>query len=132
MRRLIVGAVFAAIACGVPAQPPTLTPEPTAGGTPDRTAIQRLEQEARVLANTSGCTEAAQCRALPVGTKACGGPRYYLPYCPLTTDAAALQRKLDELRTAEQQFNAATGAISDCMFISEPSLTSAGGACQAR
>jgi len=136
MKRIILGALLLALACSAPAQPSPETPSPIpqapAGREADRAAIQRLEQEARALASLSGCAESGQCRAMPVGAKACGGPRYYLPYCPLTTNAAALQRKLEEVRNAEQQFNQKYGVISDCSFVSEPALTSAAGACQAR
>lgn len=138
MRTVILGALLLGLACSPPppAPSPTAQPSPSpqapAGREADRAGIQRLEQEARSLANPAGCAESGQCRAMPVGAKACGGPRYYLPYCPLTTDAAALQRKLEEVRNAEQQFNQKYGVISDCSFVSEPALTSAGGACQAR
>jgi hypothetical protein len=136
MTRVILGALLLALACSAPAQPPPETPSPLpqapATRESDRAAIERLEQEARTLANPAGCAESGQCRAMPVGAKACGGPRYYLLYCPLTTDAAALQRKLDEVRAAEQQFNQTYGMMSDCSFVGEPALTSAGGSCQAR
>lgn len=128
----IVGALFAVIACSVPAQTTDPTPQPSAGREADRAAIQRLEQEAKAIANPVGCAESGQCRAMPLGAKACGGPRYWLPYCPLTTDVSALQRKLDEVRAAEQQFNRTYDVISDCSFVAEPSLTSASGACLAR
>jgi hypothetical protein len=66
-----------------------------------------------------------------MGAKACGGPKTYLPYCPLTTDTNALMRKLEELRVAEDEFNRKYGIMSDCAFVVEPSLTSANGTCQA-
>ncbi|MEK7215602.1 MAG: hypothetical protein AAB289_08415 [Chloroflexota bacterium] len=94
--------------------------------------LAQLEQEARALAKIDGCTGGAQCRSAPVGAKACGGPRYWLPYCPLTTDVAALMSKLSVLQGAEQQFNRTYGVVSDCSYVVEPGLTVSGGSCRVR
>ena len=91
--------------------------------------LGRLEREARALANTGGCAESAQCRTAPVGDRPCGGPREYLVYCPLTTDSAALFRKLGELAAAEKAFNAQSGMMSTCEFRMPPTVTASGGRC---
>ena len=122
------------------APPPEASPPPppaatvAAGGNQavDRAALAQLEQEARALAKIDGCTGGAQCRSAPVGAKACGGPRYWLPYCPLTTDVAALMSKLSVLQGAEQQFNRTYGVVSDCSYVVEPGLTVSGGSCRVR
>lgn len=122
------------VACAGPRAPagdePTAIPQPSGDRQTDRASIERLEQEARALANASGCAGSAQCRAAPVGAKACGGPRYWLVYCPLTSDSAALLRKLEELRAAEQAFNQKYGVLSDCAFVTEPNVESVGGTCR--
>jgi hypothetical protein len=93
--------------------------------------VERLEAEARALAKTSGCEQASQCRTAPVGSKACGGPRAYLVYCPRTTDEGALLRKLDELRRSEAARNQREGIASDCALTPEPRVEVVGGSCRA-
>jgi len=96
-----------------------------------RGTVNRLEREARALAVTSGCSDATQCRSAPVGAKSCGGPRYYLPYCPLSTDSVALYRKLAELATAEREYNRKSGMMSNCSVEMPPQLAFDGGQCRA-
>ena len=84
------------------AQGATNGPENPGGGkfvfTGDRdkdwAQIIALEDQAKALVKTDGCTSADQCRTAAVGNRACGGPRYYLVYCSRTTDSAALFAKL--------------------------------------
>lgn len=97
----------------------------------DWAAIVRLEDEAKVLAKTSGCSAVSQCRAAPVGNRACGGPRYYIPYCALTTDSVALFGKLDAVARAEDAYNRKYGIVSTCEFRMPPSLALSGGECRA-
>ncbi len=121
---------------GAPTQPPpgaTATATVLAGSrAADEAHLRQVEQEVRALAKADGCTESAQCRAVPVGVKECGGPRYWLPYCPLRTDEALLRVKLQELETAEQAFNRQYGVVSDCMYVAQPDVVSVGGSCVAQ
>ena len=94
--------------------------------------LHALEREAFVLANPDGCTAASQCRAAPVGNRPCGGPRYYFAYCPLTTDSAALFRKLGELAGAEDRYNRRRGLASTCEFRGHSELVLDGGTCRFR
>jgi hypothetical protein len=115
------------------AQCPQKDPPPPASVTEnDQERIARLEREARALAKTDGCSSADQCRAAPVGERACGGPRDYVVYCARTTDSAGLYRKLAELRQAEIEYNKKTGAMSTCEFRTPPELALQGGSCKAR
>ena len=95
-------------------------------------AIRRLEEQAIALAKTGGCSSVDQCRAAPVGSRACGGPRYYLPYCRLTTDSAALFAKLDEVKRAEEDYNRRNQIVSTCEFRMAPPLEVVGGSCRAQ
>ena len=97
----------------------------------DSTNIVRLESEALALVHNEGCDSVAQCRIAPVGAKPCGGPRFWITFCSLTTDSTALFRKLEELRIAEQAFNQAHGIISDCSVVSPPNLVVSAGSCRA-
>lgn len=94
--------------------------------------IIALENEAKALVRTDGCSTAGQCRTAPVGARACGGPRYYLVYCSGTTDSVALFRKLDQVAAAEQEYNKRYQIGSTCEFRMPPQVSLIGGACQAQ
>ena len=121
-----------------------ITPNPTDSGQPggsnetlsgtqqaDWSAIVKLEDEAKAIAKVSGCAT-SECRAAAVGSRACGGPRYYLPYCAKTTDSVALYRKLDEVAKAEQAYNKKYQIVSTCEFQMPPTVEAVGGSCVAK
>lgn len=125
--------LLASVACRVePVEPGGGAPAPRLTGNrqADESSLQRLEREARDLARTEGCSAVEQCRTLPVGAKACGGPRYHLPYCPLSTDVDALERKLAQLERFERSFNERYGIVSTCDLAMPPRLELSGGACR--
>ena len=97
----------------------------------DRAHLARLEERAKAIATTTGCATASACAAAPVGAKACGGPRYYLPYCPLGTDVGALTATLADIERFERAFNERYGLASTCEFVMPPTLELAAGACRA-
>jgi hypothetical protein len=95
----------------------------------DWAAIEKIEAEAKTIAKTAGCNASGDCRSAPVGSRACGGPRYYLPYCSKTTDSVALFRKLDEVAKAEQAYNKKYNLASTCEFRMPPTVSAVGGSC---
>lgn len=97
----------------------------------DWAQIVALEDQAKALAKTDGCSSADQCRKAAVGSKACGGPRYYLVYCSRTTDSAALFSKLDAIAAAEKEFNTRYQILSTCEFRLPPTVGLVAGSCQA-
>jgi hypothetical protein len=107
---------------------PTLTGVDTAT---DPT-VRRLEREAIALVRTDGCSTADQCRSAPVGSRGCGGPRFYLPYCPLTTDTVALLAKLAEVERAEREYNQRNNIASTCEMRLPGELEVAAGSCRFR
>jgi len=98
----------------------------------DWAQIVALEDQAKALVKADGCTSADQCRTAPVGSRACGGPRYYLVYCSLSTDSAALFRKLDAVAQAEREYNTRYHIVSTCEFRMPPTVAFTGGSCQAQ
>jgi hypothetical protein len=132
-----------AIACTqrtvMPADSTTAPPSPpgsnaAAPGSQDSdwAAILKLEGEAKEIAKVAGCTASSDCKTAPVGSRACGGPRYYLPYCAKTTDSVALYRKLDEVAKAEQAYNRKYNLASTCEFRMPPAVQAVGGSCVAQ
>ena len=132
-RFALIGAV---IAC---AQGATNGPENPGGGkfvfTGDRdkdwTQVVALEDQAKALVKTDGCTSADQCRTAAVGNRACGGPRYYLVYCSRTTDSAALFARLKAVAAGENEFNQRYNVVSACEFRMPPQVAFTSGSCQA-
>lgn len=97
----------------------------------DWAQIIALENQAKALVQTDGCSSAWDCRTAPVGARACGGPRYYLIYCSRTTDSVALFRKLDAVAAAEREFNSRYQLVSTCEFRLPPKVALSGTSCQA-
>jgi hypothetical protein len=98
----------------------------------DWKAIEKLEAEAKLVAHVEGCAASGDCRTAPVGSRACGGPRYYLPYCAKSTDSVALFKKLDEVANAERAWNKKYQMASTCEMRMPPLVESVGGSCAAR
>ena len=94
-----------------------------------RAEVVKLEREAVALAHTEGCSSADQCRMAPVGDRPCGGPRLYIPYCAATTDSAALFKKLDEVKAADQGLNKLLGVAGTCEMRMPPVPAIVGGRC---
>jgi len=122
---LLIVSAFAISACG------QLPLNGSGSRESDWAAIVRLEDQAKAIAKTSGCSSVSECRTAPVGNRACGGPRYYIAYCAATTDSVALFRKLDEVASAENAYNRKYQLVSTCEFRMPPPLTLSGGECQA-
>jgi hypothetical protein len=95
----------------------------------DTSRIARLEAEARALAKAGGCREDEQCRAAPIGSRPCGGPRTYVPYCAASTDTSALAAKLAELKDAEDAYNRSAGLMSTCELRQPPVVMLQGDHC---
>lgn len=98
----------------------------------DWNSVVALEEQAKKIVMTSGCSALSQCRAAPVGNRACGGPRYYIAYCAASTDSVALFRKLDEVKAAEDAYNRKYNLASTCEFRMPPAVGLEGGVCAAR
>lgn len=119
-----------------PPGPPTVHPagEPASVSSGSRAAdsahVAQLEHQALAIAKNTGCSRDDQCRNVPVGIKACGGARYYLKYCVVSTDTVALFRKLAELATAERAYNSKYHIVSTCMMITPTRPHLEGGVCK--
>jgi hypothetical protein len=98
----------------------------------DWAQIVAIEDQAKALVKTDGCSSAGECRTAAVGSRACGGPRYYLVYCSKTTDSAALFQKLDAVANAERAYNEHYQLVSTCEFRVPPTVALSGGSCHAR
>lgn len=77
-------------------------------------------QRTRALIGDAACDDDSQCRTIPVGTKACGGPEYYLAWSTKRTDAAALNAALQEDSAAQRLHIDRRGMRSDCRVVTDP------------
>lgn len=98
----------------------------------DWAVILKLEEQAKGIAKTTGCSTSSECRSAPVGSRGCGGPRYYIPWCAKSTDSASLYTKLGEVAKAEEAYNRKYNIVSTCEYRLPPQVGVAGGACTAQ
>ncbi len=139
MKRVVIAALLT-VAAGCARS--TAAGNDSAGSTPvgsvsdtakkdgDWAAIEKLEAEAKAIAKVDGCSSAAECRAAPVGSRACGGPRYYITYCAKTTDSVALFAKLAQVAKAEEAYNRKHQIASTCEFRMPPVPSLSGASCK--
>lgn len=113
-------------------------PREAAGSDP---SIELREQILRVV-GSAACREDRECRALPMGSKPCGGPEGYVAWSTAGTDARLLESLAARYREARQTRNQRLGLMSDCAVVSEPAVrcvpvtgaatgAASGGRCQA-
>ena len=93
--------------------------------------VEALKQQARALSKSTGCTQLAQCKVLPLGSKSCGGPSEFLVYCAASTDEQALLVKAKAATDAEKAKNAASQTMGICTALSPPKVKLEKGQCAA-
>lgn len=118
MRHLILPLLLGCTACA----PSFSAPEPAAAARPE--LLERL----RALSASAACTSSAQCRTVPVGVKACGGPQSYLAVSEAQLpEAARLAERHAEVRRAA---NAESGIASTCAVTPDPGALCQAGLCR--
>ena len=131
MRTLLLSLIMACTACttdaGVP--PERQQPPPATKDAPAAAAGSTLEQ-IRAMIGGAACTGPSQCRSLPVGARACGGPEAYLPYSTANLSEPALKALAERYKGERETQNQASGMISTCLFIADPGAVCRAGTCQ--
>jgi hypothetical protein len=125
MRQLSLILLLACAACKAGGPAPS-SPVSAAGAAVAPAAAMDLPAQMRAQIGTAACTDSSQCKTVPLGARACGGPEGYLAYSTAATPAApllALAERYAQQRRAEQ---AASGMMSTCQMAIDP-----GAACQA-
>lgn len=97
--------------------------------TPANTLATTLADIRRQI-GTPTCSDNAQCRTLPVGAMACGGPQEYLPYSTQKSDANALRALSERSYTETKAALTASGMVSTCMLKADPGAVCVAGTCQ--
>ncbi|MDT0557820.1 hypothetical protein RM697_04135 [Ichthyenterobacterium sp. W332] len=82
-------------------------------------SLEALETDINHLASTSVCDEDFECRFLPFGVKACGGPKSYVVYST-SIDTLLIANMIDVYNDIEEEFNEICDATSDCSVPAAP------------
>ena len=93
---------------------------------------QRLARELQQLIGAARCTADSQCRVVPVGAKACGGPASYWAWSTEGTDAARLADLAARQATAARSELVASGRRSNCAVVTAPAVACVALKCQVR
>jgi hypothetical protein len=100
-------------------------PPAAAAGAPE--LLQRL----RAMEAASTCNAAADCRAVPLGARLCGGPSAWVAMSNAQMPAAApLAERYTALRKAANEAAEKDGMASTCQVIPQPAIGCAGGFCR--
>jgi hypothetical protein len=121
-RRSVAGAcmLLAVLAAGCQAQP-------VAGGAlaADTALMQRIEAEV----GAASCVSSADCRTLPIGSKACGGPARWMAWSVRVSSADRLQALAQDLAQQQRQRDMAEGRMSTCSVVPDPGAQCDAGRC---
>lgn len=133
MKKLLLILLIGCAACTTQATDPASAPASApVTGAPPVVGLQpgATVSEIRNLIGTPACSDNAQCRSLPVGALACGGPQEYLPYSTAQGKEGALQKLAEQSKTERQAEIGRTGEMSICIHRPDPGAVCVAGTCQ--
>ena len=84
------------------------------------TRIATIDAEVKTRIGPAVCSIDSDCRALPMGALACGGPSEYLPYSIRGTDEGALSRLSADHQRLSAELNAQRQAVGPCVALAVP------------
>lgn len=97
----------------------------SAAATPESALLQRITAEVGAAA----CTSSAECRTLPIGSKACGGPAGWMAWSASASRGDQLQAWSQELAERQRQRDQAEGRMSTCSVVPDPGAMCDAGRC---
>jgi len=76
----------------------------------------------RILAEIgeARCSHDSQCRTLPLGEKACGGPTLWLPWSSTKSNPSQLSLWAHQLAALQRKSNALNVVQSNCQYLPDP------------
>ncbi|KZN60332.1 hypothetical protein [Pseudoalteromonas luteoviolacea] len=89
-------------------------------GAIDEATLKNQYAYLKFITKDKSCDSSSQCQAIPVGSRACGGPSSYLVFSTKTADHKKVYELAKKLTHAESQYNAKTGMISICEHLRQP------------
>jgi hypothetical protein len=122
-RLLGLGLVIATVAgCAAAGAGASAAAGPASGAADDRgdrgDRGDRALAALQALVGDAACRDDTQCRTLPVGTLACGGPASYLAWSTLRSNETALKAAAAPL--AHRRPGSARGEMSICRVLPDP------------
>ncbi|WP_419869980.1 hypothetical protein [Chryseobacterium sp. CT-SW4] len=84
----------------------------------EQTILANLKRDIEAEASQEKCTAPEEWTFAPMGSKACGGPQFYIAY-PKKLEATLLP-KIEEYTKKESEYNKRYNITSDCMLVSPP------------
>ncbi len=87
--------------------------------------LQRIDAEI----GNAACSSDSDCRTLPIGSKACGGPARWVAWSAQVSDAQRLQTLALALAQQQRQRDMADGRMSTCSVVPDPGASCAAGSC---
>lgn len=111
------------VGCGGGVQP---TGDPQADA---QHKLLRLRADVQAQLAEPVCSTVKECRAVPLGSKPCGGPWSYVVFSVATTDSAKLTQAAARYAEFEADLNRRSGRVSDCRFVAPPPLGCVEGRC---
>ena len=86
------------------------------GGNDESALLARIQ----AAVGDAPCSSDAQCRTLPIGEKACGGPERWMAWSTTSPKAGQLPGWAAELATLARQRNQRSGMLSNCQYQPDP------------
>lgn len=124
-----VGLGLSLAACAAASGAEPAAPAPRSALPPALSKAAELQTAIRIEIGQPRCSADSQCRSLPVGHKACGGPDGHLAWSTTVSNEArltALAREQSELRRQEVE---ARGLMSNCQVLADPGAVCRQGLC---
>jgi hypothetical protein len=103
---------------------PAVPPQPAVAGQGGDT-LARIH----ALVGVPSCSSDAQCKALALGARPCGGPEGFLAYSSARTPEPELRALADTYRDERHAANSRSGMMSNCLARPEPGAVCQTGVC---
>jgi hypothetical protein len=98
----------------------------------DDQKLEQLGKEIQEFAKNKACSNGDDCRTMPMGAKACGGPTNYIIYALSKTDEKQLAEKVKQYTEFQKELNIKYNRVSDCKFEIPPTVDCLNGVCASK
>ena len=107
----------------------TPAPAGASGASAPKQDTAGLYRSIREMVGDASCTANEQCRTLPIGHKACGGPEGYLVWSTAGTSESRLRALVESYNEARKREVQQSGRVSDCSMVADPGARCEAGRC---
>ncbi len=98
----------------------------------DDQKLAQMGKDIEEFAKNKACSNGDDCRTMPIGAKACGGPTSYIIYALSKTDEKQLSEKIKQYTDFQKELNVKYNRTSDCLFLSPPTVDCLNGVCASK